>query len=120
MRVAAYVAPALVLLLLLQSFSCGAPCAVGPLEIRAVGLTSSAGAELNELIAFPEEGIGLFNALHSDSAPKGVSLTLEERGVQVRGSVQQAATYAFQILVQAQAGNQCAPWARYEVVLEVH
>ncbi len=98
----------------------GAPCAYGPTEIKDVALTADAGVALRESIAFAADSVGDFTSVSATDAPVGLTFTLASDSVKVGGSVAEAGTYAFQVLVQAKAGQACAKWARYDVTLTVH
>lgn len=92
-------------------------CAVGPSEIRDEALSAGVGEAIGGFIPFGEIDASVFSAVSSDDAPAGVALSLEEGGVVVDGSIAAAGAYAFAILVEADPGNACAAWARYDVTL---
>lgn len=111
---------AVVVFLSVLGASCGGPCAYGPSEIRSVNLTSAAGANISEFIAFQTTDKGLFTSVESQDAPASLTLTLADDGVKIAGSVAEKGTYSFQILVREKAGDTCAAWARYDVWLTVN
>lgn len=51
--------------------------------------------------------------------PEGLEIALEDDGVALSGAVAAAVSYAFTILVEAEEGDICAGWARYDAVLTV-
>lgn len=94
-------------------------CAYGPTEIRDEAVDAVAGEAIDAFIAFPEGSEGVFTAATADEAPEGLEIAVQDDGVALSGAVAEAGTYAFTILVEAEEGNVCAEWARYDVVLTV-
>ncbi len=96
-----------------------AACAYGPSELREEPVSAGVGAEIDVRIAFRAEYEGLFTAVTADDAPDGLSFAVEDTGVRMTGTVADAGTYAFTVLVEEVEGDVCAAWARYDVVLTV-
>lgn len=96
-----------------------AACAYGPSELREEPVSAVAGAELDALIAFRAEDEGLFTSVTVDGAPEGLAFAVEDAGVRMTGSVSEAGTYDFTVLVEEIEGDVCASWARYDVLLDV-
>jgi hypothetical protein len=95
------------------------PCAYGPSEIRDVTLAATPGSAIEEFIAFPSDSVGTFDSLEVSGQPQGLRLSLAREGIHVRGAVATTGNYSFQVLAQAEKGDACAPWARYDVTLTV-
>ena len=94
-------------------------CAYGPSEIRDEALTAAAGAPIDGFIAYGDIDGSVFNFVSSEDAPAGIELSLEDGGVAVDGSIAEPGTYSFTALVQADEGDACSEWARYDVTLTV-
>lgn len=99
---------------------CGDPaCAYGPSELRDESFTAEADAPIDGFVAYGDIDGSVFTAVSTEDAPSGVELSLEDGGVAIGGSIAEAGTYAFTVLVEAEAGDVCAEWARYDVTLTV-
>jgi hypothetical protein len=98
-------------------------CAYGPSEIRDEALTAAAGEPIDAVIAFGDIDTSPFASgsagVSSDDLPPGVTLSLTDEGVAVDGSVAEAGSYTFIAVVEADPGNACDAWARYDVTLTV-
>jgi hypothetical protein len=50
---------------------------------------------------------------------EGLEIAVQDDGVALSGAVAEAGSYAFTILVEAEEGDVCAEWARYDAALTV-
>lgn len=96
-----------------------AACAYGPSEIREEPVSAGIDAAIDTLIAFRAEDEGVFTAVTASDAPERLSFAVEDAGIRMKGTVADAGTYAFTLLVEEVEGDVCAAWARYDVVLTV-
>jgi hypothetical protein len=113
------VVSALVLAFFLACTPDNEPCAQGPTELQDVELTAAAGQAIDWQINFGSDSSGVYQNVSTEGMPPGVALTLTDNGLHMGGSVATAGTYSFTILLEAEAGDACEPWARYDVELTV-
>jgi hypothetical protein len=93
-------------------------CAYGPSEIRDEALSATAGATIDQFIAFSEEDAP-YTHVSADEAPEGLELGIGGDGIVVSGQVDEPGTYTFVVVVEEEEGEVCAAWARYDVTLTV-
>ncbi len=106
------------------STGCGPEvCAFGPSFIEPVALSAAPGQPIDERLSLSPGGAAdgvTFRSVQSDDLPTGLTAAIEGDVLRLSGNAPAVeGTHPFVIVLQEEAGDACAPWARYDVSLAV-
>ncbi|MHB8877369.1 MAG: hypothetical protein ACYC8T_27060 [Myxococcaceae bacterium] len=108
--------------LALAASGCGKPCSYGPSFIEKRNIAAVSGQPIDARLSLDPGGDGGGGQLHflsTSNLPAGLDAALEADGVHLTGSVSQAGSYRFTLLLRQEQDNACGPWGRFDVTLDV-